>query len=1505
MRLTASQYEIWQQQQQLASTAMLNIGEYVEIRGSVREDLLAAAIRSTVAETPALHLRIRDTADGPRQEPEPVDCPIHVADLRDRPDPLVAAQDWMAADMATDRCVYADRLFAHAVLRIGDDTVLWYHRVHHIVLDGYGLVLVARRVAQTYTALAVGTVPPPVNFGSLEEVAEHDHRDRLSEEYTRAAEFWAAYERDRPEPVGAANRTAPLSPRMTRVITDLTPELATTLRGLDTATSAEALIAGVAAYLHRLTGADQINLVLPVMMRIGTPALRVPTMTVNAIHCWTTFTPATTFTTVTTQVRDHLRTSRPHHRYRYGDLLRNRLSANVDRRISGPSVNVMPFDFGLRFGDAPGTVRNVAAGVEEDIAFRFYDYGASGIRLILDANPALYTPAELEAHARRLPHFLKVLLSQSDRPIVELDLIDTADHALLNAWRDREAGSAAEPGAEKANESTPARDTRPPGPGLVAVPADRWLPTAMGARAAETVEDSNGGTVIGMLRARVREMPERIAVVDAERRIEFAELGRRVEALAGSLNARGVGPGSVVLLVMPRTVDAIVALFATLASGAAYVAADPDHPDEHLEFLHADSGAAVVVSAGDLAQRLPERLRATLIAADEPIECGVHHREGPADAHANLPTVYADTPLCLTYTSGTTGKPKGALITHRAMVNLAESHRRTLIADPAEPKRAALTASLCFDTSWEGLLWLLNGHELHVVSSEVRGRPELLVEYVARHRIDFLDVTPTSAEQLVAAGLLAPGAHRPAVLALGGEAVGPALWKALRAVPEMAVYNLYGPSEATVDATWARVKDSAEPVIGEAVSGVRCQVLDSRLRPVPPGTPGELYLAGESLALGYHRRHGQTAARFIADPAGSGTRCYRTGDRVRRLLDGRLEYLGRTDDQVNLAGVRIEPAAIEAALATHPGVTSAACAVVDDRLIGYVVTGGVPPRSAELRRHLLDRVPRYQIPAAYIVLDRMPVTVTGKLDRAALPRPAVAEPFRPPRGEREHSLCALFAEVLGVPAIGVDDDFFALGGDSVTAARLATRIRDELAAPVEVRTIFETATVAELAAEMAAEGPCPRPVPDLAADARLDPDFQVPGTDVRPANTPLRIVALGVAAPPAHIAAQRLCIAAQPSDIGTPASGARILLTGATGFLGAFLLDSLLRLPGTRVTCLVRPGGDGRSAADSDRDAVGRLRESLRRYGIEVSWDRVGVVAGDLTRPALGLGADAYRALAESVDVIVHNGAPVHHLTPYARLRSGIVDGTREVLRLAVAHHAIPVHYISACDTAVAADINPDPILEGHRADATKVLANGYIQAKWVAEGLVLAAGELGLPVAVHRPGRISGHSRTGAGNDRDAFWTMVRAMVALGVVPEDAAPVNLVPVDHVADAVAHLLHTGATGVYHHVAPEPTSLATVLERLHVLGYRLTSVPEPTWIDLLPRLGGDGEQCRALLQARPPIPRGPIRFDRTHTERGLRGANIATPHLDAHAVDAGIRFFLRTGFLPAPDATSVA
>ncbi|MYV93358.1 AMP-binding protein, partial [Streptomyces sp. SID1034] len=277
-------------------------------------------------------------------------------------------------------------------------------------------------------------------------------------------------------------------------------------------------------------------------------------------------------------------------------------------------------------------------------------------------------------------------------------------------------------------------------------------------------------------------------------------------------------------------------------------------------------------------------------------------------------------------TSGSTGRPKGVAVPHRAAAHLLAAHRAGFVADAGGgPLRVALTASFSFDTSLEGVLLLADGHPLHLVDETTRMDPAALVDYVVAHRIDFLDLTPSYLRQLLPAGLLDDPRHRPRVLMLGGEAIGPALWRELGAHPEVAAYNFYGPTECTVDALSSRIEGTGRPLVGRPLPNTRAYVLDDRLQPVPPGVGGELYLAGEQVARGYLGRPGLTAARFLPDPYGPpATRMYRTGDLARWTADGRLDYLGRADDQVKVRGHRIEPGEIEAALTDLPGIAAAA-----------------------------------------------------------------------------------------------------------------------------------------------------------------------------------------------------------------------------------------------------------------------------------------------------------------------------------------------------------------------------------------------------------------------------------------------------------------------------------------------------------------------------------------------------------------------------------------------------
>ncbi|MEV6929729.1 amino acid adenylation domain-containing protein [Dactylosporangium sp. NPDC051485] len=570
------------------------------------------------------------------------------------------------------------------------------------------------------------------------------------------------------------------------------------------------------------------------------------------------------------------------------------------------------------------------------------------------------------------------------------------------------------------------------------------------------------GTIVDRFLATVARTPDAVALAPWT----FAELSSRVDRLARSLVAHGAGPEKVVAVLLPRSPEAVVAWLAVLRAGAIYLPIDVDYPQDRIDFILADARPAVVVTPG-------------FPLLDGVLPAAISPRSG----------------AYLIYTSGSTGRPKGVLVEHASLLNLFEHHRLQLMGDRREV-RVALSAAMVFDTSWEGVLWLVAGHELHVLDDETRRDPSLFVSYVDEHRIDFLDVTPSLAGPLLAAGLLDEGRHRPAMVALGGEAADAQVWSALgsRGV------NLYGPTECTVDTLMAWVGEHSRPSVGRPIGNTRAYVLDGWLRPVEMG---ELYLSGAQLGRGYLDRPGLTASRFVADPFVAGGRMYRTGDLVRVGADGGLEFVGRVDDQVKIRGFRVEPGEVAAVLAEHPDVAQAVVVAVDGRFVAYVVgdVGG-------LREWARVRLPEYLVPAAVVALDRMPLTVAGKVDRRALPAPdfaALAGDGGAPRTATEEILCGLFGEVLGVAVVGTGDDFFALGGHSLTATALAARVRAVFGAALPVRAVFDAPSVALLAARLdrgdGGDGGPPRlearerpdPLPVSPAQHRLWLDHQLNG----------------------------------------------------------------------------------------------------------------------------------------------------------------------------------------------------------------------------------------------------------------------------------------------------------------------------------------------------------------------------------------------------------------------------
>ncbi|MGW0518409.1 non-ribosomal peptide synthase/polyketide synthase [Crossiella sp. NPDC003009] len=573
----------------------------------------------------------------------------------------------------------------------------------------------------------------------------------------------------------------------------------------------------------------------------------------------------------------------------------------------------------------------------------------------------------------------------------------------------------------------------------------RWNDTAL---------VTNGQLYPESFQTRAEEFPGRTALVFGDTRYTFAELNARANRLAHHLIGLGAGPERLVALRMSRTAEFVVALLAVLKTGAAYLPVDPDQPVDRIEFLLSDANPVLVLT--------DDLLAATDLTGRPETDPGV--RIDPAS------------PAYVIYTSGSTGRPKGVLIEHRQLANLLHDHAAELFYPETggQPARIALTAVFSFDTSWEGLLGMACGHELHLIDEDTRLDPRALVDYVAANRIDFLDLTPSYVQQLLPAGLLTDPRHRPRVLMLGGEATGAALWRELAAAPETTSYNYYGPTECAVDAVYCRLDAAAGPVIGRPGRNLQAYVLDSGLNPVPVGVPGELYVAGEQVARGYLNRPGLTADRFVANPFGApGSRMYATGDRVRWTADGLLDYLGRTDDQIKIRGFRIEPGEIESVLAGADWAAEVAVVARENRLVAYLVPAERAriPSVTDLRAFVGARLPDYMVPAAFVTLDALPLTRNGKLDRRALPAPEyTAAEHVAPRTENERQVAEIWAEVLGLPKVGVTDNFFELGGDSILSIRVISRLRALFGPEVAPRAVFTSPTVADLVRVLPTDG---------------------------------------------------------------------------------------------------------------------------------------------------------------------------------------------------------------------------------------------------------------------------------------------------------------------------------------------------------------------------------------------------------------------------------------------------
>jgi amino acid adenylation domain-containing protein/thioester reductase-like protein len=995
--------------------------------------------------------------------------------------------------------------------------------------------------------------------------------------------------------------------------------------------------------------------------------------------------------------------------------------------------------------------------------------------------------------------------------------------------------------------------------------------------------------------------PDSAAVVLAGGEMTYRQLSRSANRLAHHLQVLGVAPETLVGVGLERGAEMIRCLLAILKAGGAYMPLDPSLPGRRLAQMREEAGIRLVLTDSRNARAFAGT-DATLLLVDEMTSAIASH-----PATAPPASLQAANIAYAIWTSGSTGRPKSVAVSHGSLGRLGQEAIRAYGLTPAD--RVLQLASVGFDTSLEQILaTLMSGAALMLPEAGTVASTDL-IRYLAAERVSVADLTPAYWHQVLAAAEAGGRQLRSLRLMItGGDHANAADCRAvLRMAPGARLLDAYGLTETTItSALFAATEELLPPPgapvpVGKPLPHTQLLVLGEQLNTLPPEIVGEIYIGGSGVARGYLGNPGLTAESFIPNPYSTipGARMYRTGDLGRWRRDGNLEVIGRADRQIKVRGFRVEPAEVERALATHPdidqvAVTAHELGTGDKQIVAHYTsryhsgTRSLP--SAESLRGLLSAgLPSFMIPAVFVALEHMPLTPQGEVDRNALSPLAVpvsAYPDHQPDTPLQAGMSHLWAQVLNIGPVSLDDDFFRLGGNSLLAAEMLARARVMFGIDAEqVRPLTRCLL----------RDPTLRGFSNATQDARAG-TLSTDGADTRVDFT--REAALDVAI--------RLD-AGPPPDWQQPAD---ILLTGATGFLGVHLLRDLLATTSARVHCLVRARDAGHG--------LERIAQAAEQYELGVlPLDRVVPLAGDLAQPDLGLLRDTFEDLARRVDVIHHTGALVNFIYPYSELRAANVTGTRELIRLAGLYRGIPLHYVStAAVLAGFGRAGVREVTEDTPLAYAEYLSVGYVESNFVAEEMLRNAARRGLPVAIYRPLDIVGEHRGGAWNTSTEIYAMIRFITDAGIAPDIDLPLDFAPADVCAAAISYIAtHVPATGkTYHLASPKRALLGSLTDRLRYFGFAIQEISYQKWVDALLRYA-------AGHPSHPMTPFVPLFVDhspgsdmtvaemyldhifpaygRENTERALGDSGIVFPPVDDGLLDLHITRLVTGGYLKDP------
>ncbi|MFW2372414.1 MAG: amino acid adenylation domain-containing protein [Gammaproteobacteria bacterium] len=1351
--LSEAQMGIWLGQKLNPCGSMYNAGEITHIRGMLDRDRFKQALVLAVSEADGLHMVFRETESGVFQYPTATEWELLYEDFSDQEQAADHAMTRMRSLVQQVVNLTTGPLFTQLLIKTEHDHFLWYQQIHHIVCDGYAFSLLNQRTVEIYNLLS----SPGDNvagdklfigkpFASYFPVIEEDRLYRFSEQYHKDREFWKSDLDGMRYPVSFSESLASVNNNAISKHVLISPKMMQEIKQLCLSKSvnwSNYFLALVVYLLFRHRAVNEVTIGIPVMCRMGSVSLRVPAMVMNIIPLRICLKPCHTFLDLLLLLSEKMRLVSQHQKYRYEHLRRDIHAVGGDKRLFGPVVNIMPFDSSRAFSGTHIYKDTLSAGPVEDISFNFIVNTDASLRFDIDANPDRYSIKDVEGFQSEIVDLMGSLKSDPQQPLqLRLDTLS-------------------------------------------------WIQT-------DHCHNHQLQSVHELLIRQVQETPEATAVIDGDRSISYAELYEKSIFVAQSLYECNVGVVDLVALQMRRGEDAIVANIALVILGASYVFINPDGPETRNQMILDDAQPSLLIIDEASQHHTVEGF--TTIRFSE--LCTMHHQNSACPIH-NV----ADLPAYLIYTSGSTGKPKGVMISHRALAEFISSAGNEYRINKQD--RVLQFAPLHFDTSVEEIfISLCSGATLIVRSEDMLDSLQGFLKTCEQWEISVLDL-PTAYWHELVYYCANTGSSMPAsvhTVIVGGEAVQLERLQQWHHINDQSIrlLNTYGPSEATVVATYADLSEDCKLSIGKPLPGRQVVVINTRGDIVPRGEEGELLLMGSGLANGYLNAENKDKARFQDKSfvfLDAPRRVYHTGDRVRINQQGSIEYLGRLDDEVKISGHRINPLEVEAAILAIDQVQEAAVVLHiqssgEKYLAAYIVTD-TDMDVKSLRNRLSKYLPPAMLPTSLVKMKQLPKNQAGKLDRRQLSMKKNVDVASSSTATDEETLIIdIWKQVLGQSEISPQDDFFLLGGQSLQTIQVANRLTGLLKRDIPITLLFQYPTVAELANALSKQSnnfSHDQLRQQIAEDCHL-PESWLPHVDQ-------------FAGKEDEHRAMKL-----------------VLLTGATGFVGTQLLYQLLVNTEAQVICLAR------SVAGTE--PMTRIKNAMQSQGLPYSEyeDRIEVFAADMEAPALGLATEQISYLQNHIDAIWHNAANTSVMRNYQSMKAANVSATRELLKIA-AKRIVPFHFVSTISVAAPASIASE--LKEEYLPWHSALADGYQQSKWASENLLQVAAERGYPVNVYRLSRVSGHSENGYFNSKDLVWNILRASLVNRVFPTLDIMEPWTPVDSVTQAMVNIsLKSELNGVFNLTPETLISLNEMFIWLMEYGYELQALNMDQWLQCL-------------------------------------------------------------------------